>query len=123
MGDWVVVILLACITVDGETKNQEVGFATNQKHELVIVSPPWLDVKLKRKEKHDEYYLMEDEKGNPYYIQSIFLNGKFILFIHELKKRHAPSKKERLHLIPPGYRAVNSYVIASIQPTAFPIMD
>jgi hypothetical protein len=118
MGEWVVVILLACVSSNGISENKEVGFGVNPKGEIIIISPPGLDVHLKLKRKMEDVVLMSDDNDHLYSIRSSVIEGKFILFLNELEP-----VKLRLHGMGGGieletYKSLSSTVITTADPQA-----
>jgi hypothetical protein len=120
MGEWVVVILLACVSSNGISENKEVGFGMNSKGEIIIISPPGLDVHLKPKKKMEDLILMTDDNDRPYSIRTSVIDGKFILFINELeavKIKYAPT------IDLDTYRSLSSIVITTADPQANAIFE
>jgi len=117
MGEWVVVIMMACVTLNGESKNQEIGLAINKQSELMVVVPSVLDIHLKRKEQMEDYVLFSDDQGKLYSLLTIYEKNKFIFFITEVEEK-VPSPKERWIAKPNSYQAVQSFIISSMDPIA-----
>jgi hypothetical protein len=122
MSEWVIIVLLASVTVNGECKNQQVGFAVNEK-EIVIVAPPFLDVRLKRKEKMANYTLLVDENNVPYSLTSVHEDGKFAFFINELKEKKIIKRKWMKGYTLSDYEAVKSYMITTADPATHQMED
>ena len=106
MNEWIITILLACVTIDGKRDYQQVGFATN-KDELIIVLPPSLNVRLRRKDKVNDIYILADSVNNPYSIQFIYERQEFIFFIQQLEE----NKDKGLNKLP--FKPVKSYIVAT----------
>jgi hypothetical protein len=120
MGEWVILILLACVSSEGISENKEVGFGFNPKGEMIIISPPMLDVHLKRKQRLEDVTLMTDENDHLYSIKSNVIDGKFILIINELEKIKVKySNTIDLNT----YRSLNSTIITTADPQANKIME
>jgi hypothetical protein len=123
MGEWVIVILLACVSSNGISENKEVGFGLNPKGEIIIISPPFLDVHLKPKKKIQDALLMADENDHLYSIRTSVVDGKFIFFLNELVpvKNRLDGHSNWIEF--DSYKSLSSTVITTADPQANQIMD
>jgi hypothetical protein len=123
MGEWVIVILLACVSSNGISENKEVGFGINPKGEIIIISPPGIDVHLKPRRKMEQVILMSDDNNRLYSIRSSVVDGKFILFLNELE-----TVKTRLGGPATGveldtYKSISSTIITTADPQAHSLFE
>jgi hypothetical protein len=120
MGEWVIVILLACVSSEGISENKEVGFGFNPKGEMIILSPPMLDLHLKKKKRLEDVTIMSDENDHLYSIKSNLIDGKFIFIINELE---TVKVKYSNNIELDTYRSLSSMVISTADPQANRIVE
>jgi hypothetical protein len=120
MGEWVIVILLACVSSEGISENKEVGFGFNPKGEMIILSPPMLDLHLKKKKRLEDVTIMSDENNHLYSIKSNLIDGKFIFIINELE---TVKVKYSNNIELDTYRSLSSMVISTADPQANRIVE
>src|SRR4051812_29296378 len=109
MGDWIVMVIMACVTINGESKNQEIGLAINKQSELIIIIPEVLDIHLKRKGQVNDFALFADKDGKLYSLFTIYRKDEFVFFLSEVERKpvseHNSSRRDS-----DAYIAVQSFV-------------
>lgn len=99
---WVAIIFFAYVTVNGECHYQEIGLATNNNGEIVLVTNG-LNVHLKA-DHHHNYNLMYADSV-PYSFSTNRSREGFIMFVNELKETGSKRRKK--------FKSINSYIIST----------